>query len=224
MMKRLSVPEPGIREITYEMAYELACEQLATITDIEAQCQRSGTQYLSTENAVAIKHLNRTYHINLPGGQITLTGTDEAVPITDKILILHYFMTASGTSLSGKMITYKELPAGISYYPTFFKRAINPVINNFKDKPQKLLEIAEQIGGHKADYGDVAITIAAFPCVPLTYVLWLGDSEFGPDGNIMFDSNVSDYLPAEDVTVLCEKTAWKLVKLLKTGGDSSGQR
>jgi len=31
----------------------------------------------------------------------------------------------------------------------------------------------------------------------------------------MFDSTISDYLPAEDIIVLCQTMVWKLVKGLK---------
>jgi hypothetical protein len=43
-------------------------------------------------------------------------------------------------------------------------------------------------------------------------VLWKGDEEVSPNGNILFDANISDYLSTEDVTVLCETITWKLVK------------
>jgi hypothetical protein len=80
------------------------------------------------------------------------------------------------------------------------------------------------LGGLKAEYGDIAVTIRAFPDVPLTIVLWRGDSEFPPEGNILFDSTIGDYLPTEDVTILCEVIAWKLVRILKTGGDTPGHK
>jgi hypothetical protein len=210
--KHLTVPKPGVREIAHQLAYKLAREQLATITDIEEQCRRSGAQYLPDQKAAVIEHLNRTYHISFPQGEVTLTGSAEAVPVRDKILILHYFTRARGTPLTGKMITYKELHEGINYYPTFFKRAIGPVVNRFKDEPLKLVEAAQRLGGHKADYGDTAVTIPAFPFVPLTFVLWRGDKEFAPDGNIMFDSTIADYLPTEDITILCELIAWRLAR------------
>jgi len=127
-----------------------------------------------------------------------------------------------GRPPTGRRITFKELPEGINYYPAFFKRAIEPVINHFKDQPQDLLEAAKTLGGRKAGYGDIAVTIDAFPRVPLTIVLWRGDAEFAPDGNIMFDSTIPDYLPTEDITILCEIIAWRLVRLLKTGGDNPG--
>jgi hypothetical protein len=222
--KRLSVPEPGVREIAHQLAYKLARERLAEIKDIELQCRKSGARYLPEENSIVLAHLNRNYKISLTDDEVSLVDSAEAVPLRDKILLLHYFTRARGTPLSGKMITYKELQEGINYYPTFFKRAIDPIVNNFKDKPEKLLEIASTMGGRMAEYGDCAVTIKAFPYVLLTIVLWRGDNEFPPDGNILFDSTIPDYLPTEDVTILCEVIAWKLVRLLRTGGDTPGHK
>jgi hypothetical protein len=56
------------------------------------------------------------------------------------------------------------------------------------------------------------VTINAFDRVPVTFVLWRGDEELSPNGNILFDANISDYLSTEDVTVLSETIIWKLVK------------
>jgi hypothetical protein len=222
--KRLSVPQPGVRELAHRLAFKIAREQLAALVDIDAQCRKSGGRYLPAEKAVIIKHLNRDYKLALPDAGVTYVDTGEAVPLRDKILILHYFLNSRGTPLSGRMITYKELQEGINYYPTFFKRAIEPVVNNFKDVPEKLLEVTAGFGGKKVEYGDTAVAFSAFPYVPLTIVLWSGDPEFPPDGNILFDSTISDYLPTEDITILCEMIAWRLVRFLKTGGDSSGHR
>ncbi|HTY82501.1 MAG TPA: DUF3786 domain-containing protein, partial [Dehalococcoidales bacterium] len=151
--------------------------------------------------------------ISITSGDVKLADSPEVVPLRDKILILHYFLSASGKSLSGNKITYKELHDGINYYPTFRKRAIEPVVNRFKAEPQNLIEAGKKLGGAKADFGDCAVTIPAFARVPLTYVLWIGDGEFGADGNILFDSTIHDYLPTEDITILCEMIAWRLVRL-----------
>lgn len=221
--ERLTLPEPGVREYAHGLAYKLAREQVSDIDDIEQQCRNSGAQYMPAEKAVIIDYLNQSYRISLPDAEVSLI-TGEEVPIRDKIIILHYFTRAKGTPLSHKLITYKELPEGINYYPTFFKRAIQPIVSNFGSDPKRLLPTAEIMGGRKADYGDAAVTINVFSRVPITPVLWKGDKEFAPEGNIMFDSTISDYLPTEDITILCEITAWRLVRLFKTGGDTPGQR
>ncbi len=219
-----ALPAQPVREYAHGLAYKIATERLAGVKDFQEQCRKSGARYVPAEKSVIIEYLNNSYRITVPGGDVTVVNDTEVVPIRDKILILHYFLRAAGTPLTGNLITYKELQEGINYYPTFFKRAIEPIINNFKDTPQKLAETAALLGGVKSGYGDAAATIKAFPFVPLTIVLWRGDKEFPPDGNIMFDSTITDYLPTEDITILCEVIAWKLVRLLKTGGDSPGKR
>lgn len=210
-------------EYGYELAYKLACEKLARIGDIEQQCLKSSARYLEIDSrkVIIIEYLNQSYLISLPGIEISLMNSEEAVPIKDKILMLHYLTSAKGTPLSNKMIAYKELPGGINYFPTFSKRAIKPLLDHFGKEPHRLLDVAGKLGGHKADYGDVAVTINAFSRVPITLVLWQGDEEFPPRGNIMFDSTISEYLSTDDINVLCETIAWRLVRLL--GGDNLGR-
>jgi hypothetical protein len=210
MQNRYSL-SPGSREQGFELSYKLAREQLAKIRDIEEQCRNSGARCVEP-NEIVIDYLNRSYHITLPDTEVSLEDSKVEVPLKDKIMILHYFTLATGTSATGILITYKQLPGGISYFPAFSQRTITPFANHFGKKPELLIGIAAKLGGYKADYGDVSVTIDAFKRVPITFVLWRGDEEFAPSGNILFDANISDYLSTEDVTVLCETITWKLVK------------
>ena len=222
--ERLTLPQQKVWEYAHGLAYTLAREQLANIKDIQEQCRKSGAQYLSSQKAVAIAYLNQNYRISLPGGEVSFAAGDEAVPARDKILILHYFLQARGTPPAGRLITYQELPDGINYFPVFAKRAIKPVVSNFGGRPEQLLEAAAALGGKKANYGDAAVTISAFSHVPVTFALWRGDDEFPPQGSIMFDGNIADYLTNDDIHALCETITWKLVKSLKAGGDNPGNR
>ncbi len=208
---------PNQRNYGYGMAYALACERLIKLEDIGQQCRRCGArlQVIDSHKAITIEYLNRFYCITLPDIKISLMDCGEEVSLRDKLLLLHYFTQAKGTSLTNKIITYQELPEGTVYAPTFSKRAIKPILDTFGKEPQRLIEAAEKLGGHKADYGDVAVTINAFSRVPITLVLWRSDEEFAPAGNVLFDSTISDYLPTEDIIVLSETVAWKLVRCLR---------
>jgi hypothetical protein len=215
----LSVPGQKNYEYGYKFAYDIASQRLAEIGDIEPLCLNSGAECETEGESILISldYLNRRYQIRLPEVDISIVDSDEEVPLKDKILLLHYLVQAKGTTLANKSIAYKELPEGTVYFRTFHKRAIKPLIDHFGNNPKKLLEVAEGLGGKKADYGDVAVTINAFKKVPITFVLWRGDEEFPPDGSILFDATVSDYLSIEDINVLSERIAWKLVRALREG-------
>ena len=217
----VTLPSQKNDEHGYELAYKLAGEQLAKIEDIEQQCRKSDARYqvIDSKRVITLEYLNQTYQITLPDIGVLLKDSQEEVLLRDKILILHYLIQAKGTPISNKTIAYKELPEGANYFPTFSKRALKPLVTHFGKEPHRLLDVAGALGGRKADYGDVAVTINAFSRIPVTLVLWRGDEEFPPQGNILFDSTVSDYLSTDEINVLCGTIAWKLVGLLKMGGD-----
>ncbi|MBE9482452.1 MAG: DUF3786 domain-containing protein [Chloroflexi bacterium] len=212
------LPKQRNYEYAYEMAYKLACEQLSKIGNIDQLCLRNGAKYqvINTKEFILLNYFSQSYQITFPDINISLIDSKQEVPIRDKILILHYLTLAKGTPISNKVIAYKELPEGANYFPSFYKRAIKPLLDYFSKEPRLLLDAAKRLGGYEADYGDVAVTINAFSRVAITLILWRGDDEFAPEGSILFDSSISDYLSTEDINVLCETISWKLVRFLKS--------
>lgn len=195
----------------FERSHEVAREALAKISDIEEQCRRSGARYLGPREIV-INYLNQPYHIVIPAGKVLLEDSGTEAPLRDRILMLHYFTGAKGTPATGKMIAYRQLQGGVSYFPAFSQRAIAPLTKRFGRSPELLTKAAAKLGGRKADYGDASVTVNAFPRVPITLVLWRGDEEVAPNGSVLFDASIPDYLSTEDVAVLSETIVWKLVK------------
>ncbi len=211
MMKSDRSASRGPREESYQLSYDLALKQLAGTSDLEEQCRRSGALY-SAPDRIILSYLNQPYTITLPDVDISLAESTAEVPLTDKILILHYFNHARGTPPTGKLITFKQIPGGISYYPAFFQRVVSPLAGRFGKQPDLLPKAAARFGGLKADHGDVAVTVNAFPRVPITLVLWQGDDEVPPSANVLLDANITDYLPTEDVVVLCGNLVWRMIK------------
>ena len=203
------------REQGLELSCKLAREQLSKITDIQDQCRKSGARYIS-DGQIAVDYLNQPYRIALPDVEISLEDGEVEVPVKEKILILHYFITAKDRPTSGALITYKQLQGGISYFAAFSQRAIAPLVRHFGKNPELLLEAAANLGGREADYGDTAVTINAFARVPITFVLWRGDEDLAPNATILFDGNISDYLATEDVAVVSETITWKLVRAISS--------
>ena len=213
----LSLPDQKNYEISYGLALKLAAEKLTSLADLAGQCARSGAECSLTgsHQQVRLSYLNQTYQISLPAVEIRVADNPATVELRDRILILNYFLRARGTALAGRWIAYPELKEGANYYPTFLKRAVKSLIDFFGNAPESILAPAAALGAVRASLGDLAVTIPAFPRVPVTLVLWKGDDEFPPNANILFDSTVQDYLSAEDINVLCQTISWQLVKTLR---------
>ncbi|MHB1653915.1 MAG: DUF3786 domain-containing protein [Desulfitobacteriaceae bacterium] len=161
------------------------------------------SQYPVEENRFQVNFLGQVLTVEYPSGNFEPEPTAEGeLPIFAQILILHYLSQCSDIEEQGKLISYKEIPGGSIYIQPFTNRAIRPLVQLFGDNPRRLMEIAEGLGGKPVQHGDTAVTIRVFPRIPLTLVLWEGDEEFPPTGNILFDASAASMLPTEDYAVL----------------------
>jgi hypothetical protein len=218
----VKVPDNRNYEYAYNQSFQLAVERLVNINDYADLCRKSDCRFkeINSQKNIELEYLGRTCRVILEKNvkaslKIIFNDTNEEISLKEKILILHYILDAKGTPLSNNLITFKELPEGPIYFRTFSQRTIKHLVSNFNNDPSQLIESSRPLGGRQTEYGDIAVTINAFSRVPVTFVLWRGDSEFPPDGNILYDSSVTDYLPTEDIIVLTETVVWKLVKSIQ---------
>ena len=204
------LPSPGGYERAYAESYNLAFSRLRQ-ADLADVCLKSGAVPVGADT-IRLTFLNRDYLIDRLAGAVTLGSEAEPVPIAESLLILHYLVTARGTPPANVQISFKEMPEGVVYYPTFYKRAIRPLLSRFGSSPAGLIPAAAMFGGVDAHQGDAAVTVQAFPKVAVTWVLWKGDDEFPAEGTILVDQTIQDYLPTEDIVVLCQTIAIKLCR------------
>jgi hypothetical protein len=92
-------------------------------------------------------------------------------------------------------------------------RTYRPLLKKFGNNPESLFNAARNLGGEKADFGDLSVAIPAFPRIKIILIVWRGDDDLGPEIKIVFDQNITDYLSAEDIVVLCNLIALRLVKI-----------
>jgi hypothetical protein len=193
-------------------ALRIARERFSAV-DIEQQCRKSGALY--SPEIVTLNYLNEIYRINISFAEVAFVDSKAPVPLRDKILILHYFTQAQGTTLTGKQIPYRDLPGGLVYYPTFIKRTIEPLADFFGKEPALLAGVGKIFGARKGELGDASLVIDAFAKVPVNIILWQGDDELKAQVNLLFDANILDYLTSEDITILCETITWQLINYAK---------
>jgi hypothetical protein len=200
----------------YREAFRLACQELATV-NLHRICSLSGAVAIQDKNgnpAISIPFMNQNHLIHLePEVDVILQANGEPVPIPEKILILHYLLTARGESLQQNLITFRQVPEGPFYYSAFIRRALDPLAQTFGGEPQRLLDCGSQLGAVPDELGDASITLKPLPHVPVTLVIWGGDDELPPQANILFDESIVSYLPTEDIAVLCSMIVYRLMRI-----------
>jgi Domain of unknown function (DUF3786) len=184
--------------------------------DLAERAVRSGSRLEIApqgQKKIGLRYLGRELFLSFPQETIEPSNGSDPVSLREEILILHYLEKAAGTPLTGKWISFAEIPGGTFYHPVFLQRCKAPLVKYFGESPESLLSVAvDEVRGEPWSMGDAGVKIQAFPFVALGLVLWKGDTEFPPDGNVLFDSSITGYLPAEDVVILAETVVWKLIK------------
>jgi len=199
----------------YLEAYQQACRKLLNCS-AEEICQNSKAAYEKETETYVIRYFDHQYRIKCADGSVSFKENTAEPTTTEKVLILHYLINAQPKPLSGRNISFKEVPNGGSiYYSTFKKRAIDPLVKTFSEDLSGFAEAVVALSGISENFGDASTTIYAFPYVPVTYVLWQGDEEIPSSGTILFDSSVSHFLPVEDIVLAASFGAYKMIGAYK---------
>jgi hypothetical protein len=188
--------------------------------DINAISLFSGAGLGGDQNkSLFIRFLSRDVVISWPEMEFSYHGSEKEVPIQDQVLLLHYlkgaFISGSGRN-AGEWVSFQDLPDGRFYMDAFLKRAKDPLLKTFGPNPESLVELASRIyDASPSEFGDISVVIKALPLVPIVLMLWRGDEEFPPDGNILFDRGISGLLSAEDTSWLAGAVVYPLVGMAK---------
>jgi hypothetical protein len=142
----------------------------------------------------------------LPSGQ--LAGEMEAV------LILHYLigMARSGFSPTGSWISFKEAPAGTTFWPALEKSTIRPLAEALQRSGREHMKLLqERQGWRRVEGGDVAVEVKALPNVMVRVIFWEGDGELPPEAAMLFDRALTGIYCTEDVAVLLMAVAQRAI-------------
>ena len=166
---------------------------------------------------VLILHfLNRELSIIWPELHFSYQETGEVPSLQEQVLLLHYLKGALNATLKDQWIAYQEVPDGKFYLDAFLRRAKIPMVQVFGEQPETLVETAvEAYNARPFDQGDHSVIVPALPRIPVALILWRGDEEFPPDGNILFDLSIIDIFSAEDIAWLAGMMIYPLIGMVK---------
>lgn len=188
-------------DFNLDQTLQRAVNTLATRSPAEISW-KAKVSFDEKEKCFTVTFLNQVFQISFPEGQVCYRNDQRQPDLVMQILLLHYLTHAQGEPLAQRWISFKELPGGDIYAGPFHNRAIIPLVKAFGDDPTRLLKASEPVNGQPAPLGDLSVVLFPLPMIPVSLVLWEGDDEFPPSGNVLFDASAPSYLPTEDFAFL----------------------
>ena len=201
----------------YKQALKLASEQLSDKNPDRLASLSGATikQDKKGRKTLVLRALNQEVSIRWPDLTFGEEDAEAEIPIQQQVLYLHYLCGAwssNGAKATGEWISFQEIPDGRFYMDAFQRRAKNPMVTSFGETPDLLFKVAADLyGATSFDRGDVSVVVRALPLVPIALILWKGDEEFPPEGNVIFDRNIVGILSAEDVAWLSGMVVYPMI-------------
>ena len=138
-----------------------------------------------------------------PSGEATEVERETPAPSWLRLILLHYLLTADGTSVADSWITYRLLPGAFLFDARFQGMGIRPLVQAFSKDIEGIRRAGEALGGlPMSRTGDAGFRFIVLPNIPMGVVLYLGDDEVPASATVLFDARASRYLPTEDLSIL----------------------
>lgn len=200
------------REKGHQAALQKAQQELNKLDPYKAAF-KAGCDLQSDEQGgkFSVPFLGQDYVVTFPKITVQTAGGQKSDPAT-QLIILHYLGHADGTPPADHWISFRELPDGLVYYPAFQGRTSQRLTHEYGMDARAFSAAAEALGGEKLTFGDASYTFRVLPRIRMAVILYVGDEEFGPRVNVLFDAAASHYLPIEDLAVLGGMLASKLIE------------
>ncbi|MCM8768548.1 MAG: DUF3786 domain-containing protein [Candidatus Omnitrophica bacterium] len=170
--------------------------------------EKAGALWHKDTQLLSLNYLNRPCYLQLPNFSFVQS---DWLSLKEKIVILHYLIDERKAPEKSELLSFKEMETGNIYFPSFHGRVIQPLINAFASFPQELLEKVFSLGGEKSTLGEWAVQLPVFPKVCAFFLLYPADDEFPADLKILFSGNIQKFLDTEDVVVVSEEIAHRLI-------------
>ncbi len=113
--------------------------------------------------------------------------------------------------LGNDMVGIKDLKEG-HFFAGPHQLRTAPLLVRFGNDPQAFRKAGAVLDGHPLDMADAAVRLLPFPRVPLYFLLWLGDDEFQPQVQVLFDRSIETCLPADAIWALVNRVAHALAQ------------
>lgn len=117
-------------------------------------------------------------------------------------LMLVYLTHVSGRPEAGDMVSPRELYAGMDAFAGRHALHTSELEAVFGRDSAWFKAVGERLGGEPVEGGDVGLRFRPLPKLPVDYLLWQADEEFGARLTLLLDRETSSHLPVDACAVL----------------------
>lgn len=166
------------------------------------------------EEALYITYFSHKMRIDRKSGKITMyEQPDKVLTFNTVITIYNLFHYAIENPVaSGKLVPFREVKRVYPFEAAYKKTILAEFQNTFSGHVDELISACEKLNGEKMKQGDAGYILPVFPFFNIAVLFWDGDEEFDAQANMLFDSNITDFLHEENVVGVAADVVYYLTE------------
>lgn len=181
------------------MAHEGLWEQLGKLGSQET-ARRAKCDYEKDHGRYIVTFLNKKYVVEPAQKRIYPAEPEpdqQDTGFLEQLCVLAYLINAREVPLAKRIVGATALAGGEFFFRGLHCLPTDKLAKAFGQNPERLYQAAAQFNAKQTEFGDAAIQLPVLPRLPVVFVIWGGDDEFGPRASILFDQTATAQLPLD---------------------------
>ena len=166
-------------------------------------------QLEADEEFLYIIYFSKRFRIDRKTGFITEDGKSPGFDTVMNIYNTFYYSAAHPVA-SGNLVAFRQVKRVYPFEAAYRRTIISRLQELFSGKTEELRKACEAIGGTLLPQGDVGYVLPVFPFLNIAVLFWDKDEEFEAQANMLFDSEITEFMHEENVVCVAADAVYYL--------------
>ena len=163
------------------------------------------------DEALYITYFSRKLRIDRKNGVITDQGVR---PGFDTVMNIYntFYYAAEHPVAYGNLVAFRQVKRVYPFEAAYRRTIIFRLQKTFSGKTAELKKACEILGGTPLPQGDVGYVLPVFPFLNIAVLFWDKDEEFDAQANMLFDSEITEFMHEENVVCVAADAVYYLTR------------
>lgn len=166
-------------------------------------------QLEADEEFLYIIYFSKRFRIDRKTGFITEDGKSPGFDTVMNIYNTFYYSAAHPVA-SGNLVAFRQVKRVYPFEAAYRRTIIFRLQELFSGKTEELRKACEALGGTLLPQGDVGYVLPVFPFLNIAVLFWDKDEEFEAQANMLFDSEITEFMHEENVVCVAADAVYYL--------------
>lgn len=166
-------------------------------------------QLEADEEFLYIIYFSKKFRIDRKNGFITENGKSPGFDTVMNIYNTFYYSAAHPVA-SGNLVAFRQVKKVYPFEAAYRRTIISRLQELFAGKTEELRKACEALGGTLLPQGDVGYVLPVFPFLNIAVLFWDKDEEFEAQANMLFDSEITEFMHEENVVCVAADAVYYL--------------